>query len=91
VSHQSCFYKFQWAPAVVRFEDVWGVNLRRWLPSVIALWISLPFDEVLKGSGPSMTSMADDALDFKHFFSINQIRRWAREVWSMGGRFLIGR
>jgi hypothetical protein len=75
---------------MVGFEDVWGVNLRRWFPSVVTLWISLPFDEILEGSGSSMTSVADDALDFKLFFSINQIRRWAREVWSVGGRFLIG-
>jgi hypothetical protein len=34
--------------------------------------------------------MTDDALYFKLLFAINQIRRWAREVWSMGGCFLIG-
>jgi hypothetical protein len=90
VSHQGCFYKFQRVLAMVRFEDVWGVDLRRWFPSVIALWVSFPFDEVLEDSGPSMTSVADDALNFELLFSINQIRRWAREVWSVGGRFLIG-
>jgi hypothetical protein len=37
-----------------------------------------------------MTSVANDALDFIFFFAINQIRRWAQEVWSMGGCFLIG-
>jgi hypothetical protein len=75
---------------VIGFEDVWGMNLRCWFPSVVALWVSLPFDEILKGSGSSMTSMADDALNFKLLLSINQIRRWTREVWSVGGRFLIG-
>jgi hypothetical protein len=75
---------------VIGLDDVWGVNLRRWFPSVVALWVSLPFDEVLKGSRSSMTSVASDALDFKLLFSINQIRRWTREVWSVGGRFLIG-
>jgi hypothetical protein len=76
--------------AVVGFEQIWGVDLRDWFPSIVALWVPFPFDEVLKGSGPSMTSVADDALDFIFFFAINQIRRWAREVWSMSGRFLIG-
>jgi hypothetical protein len=37
-----------------------------------------------------MTLMADDVLDFVLLFAINQIRRWAREVWSVSGRFMIG-
>jgi hypothetical protein len=74
---------------VIGLEDIWGVNLRRWFPSVIALRVPLPFDEVLKGSGSSMTSVANDALDFKLLFSINQIGGWTREVWSVSGCFLI--
>jgi hypothetical protein len=75
---------------MVGFEDIWGMDLCRWFPGIVAFWVSLPFDEVLEGSGSSMMSVADDALNFKLLFSINQIRRWARKVWSMGGRFLIG-
>jgi hypothetical protein len=75
---------------VVSLEDIWGMNLRRWFPGVVALWISLPFDKVLEGSGSSMTSVVDDAFNFELLFSINQIRRWTREVWSVGGCFLIG-
>jgi hypothetical protein len=76
---------------VVGFEDVWGMNLRRQFPSIVALRVSLPFDEILKGSGSSMTSVANDALDFKLFFSINQIRGWTQEVWPVSSRFLIRR
>jgi hypothetical protein len=75
---------------VVGFEKIWGVNLRDWFPGVVTFWVSLPFDEILQSSRPPMASVADDALNFKLLFTINQIRRWAREVWSVGGRFLIG-
>jgi hypothetical protein len=89
-SHQGRFYLFQWAPTVIGFEEIWGMNLRCWFPSVVALRVSFPLDKVLQGSRSPMTSVADDALDFVLLFSINQIWRWAREVWSMSGCFLIG-
>jgi hypothetical protein len=75
---------------MVGLKEVWGVNLCGWFPGVVALRVSFPFDQVLQHSGPTLTSVANDALDFKLFFAINQIRRWAREVWSVGGCFLIG-
>jgi hypothetical protein len=75
---------------VIGLEEIWGMNLRDWLPSVVAFWVPFPLDKVLESSGPSVASVADDALNFKLFFAINQIRRWAREVWPVGGRFLIG-
>jgi hypothetical protein len=52
------------------------MDLCHWLPCVVALGVSFPFDKVLQGSGLSMTLVADDALDFVFFFSINQIWRW---------------
>jgi hypothetical protein len=75
---------------MVGFENIRGVNLRRRFPSVVAFWVSLPFDEVLESSGSSVASVANDALNFKLLFSINQIGRWTREIGSVGGRFLIG-
>jgi hypothetical protein len=75
---------------MISLEDVRGMDLRRRFPGVVTFGVSFPFDEVLEGSRSSMTSVANDALDFKLLFSINQIRRWTREVWSVGGRFLIG-
>jgi hypothetical protein len=76
---------------MVGLEEVGGMNLRSWFPSVVTFGVSFPLDEILKGSGPPMTSVANDALDFVLLFSINQIRRWAREVWSVSRCFLIGR
>jgi hypothetical protein len=75
---------------MVGFEDVWGVNLRCWFPSVIAFRVSLPFDKVLESSGSSVTSVANNAFNFELLFSINQIGRWTREIGSVGGCFLIG-
>jgi hypothetical protein len=75
---------------VIGLEEIWGMNLCDWFPGVVAFWVSFPLDEVLQGSRSSVASVADDALDFKLFFAINQIRRWAREVWSVSGRLVIG-
>jgi hypothetical protein len=75
---------------MISFEDIRGMDLQRRFPGVVAFWVPFPLDEILESSGSSMTSVANDALNFKLLFSINQIRRWTREVWSVGGRFLIG-
>jgi hypothetical protein len=75
---------------MVCLEEIRGVNLRGWFPGVVAFGVSFPFDEVFESSRSSMTSVANDALDFVFFLSIDQIWRWVREVWSMGGRLLIG-
>jgi hypothetical protein len=74
---------------MIELEEIWGVNLCGWFPSVVAFRVSFPFDQVLQHSRPSLTSVADDALDFKLIFTINQIRRWTRKVWSVSGCFLI--
>jgi hypothetical protein len=62
---------------MIGLENIRGMDLRDWFPSVITFGVSLPFDEVLKGSRPPMTSVADDALNLIFFFAINQIWRWA--------------
>jgi hypothetical protein len=76
---------------MIDLEEIWGVNLCGRFPSVVAFRVSFPFDQVLQHSGSSLTSVANDALDFKLFFTINQIRRWVRKVWSMSGCLLIRR
>jgi hypothetical protein len=75
---------------MIGLEEIRGMNLCDWFPGVVAFWVPFPLDEVLQSSRPSVASVADDALNFKLFFTINQIQRWAREVWSVGGCFLIG-
>jgi hypothetical protein len=57
--------------SVVGFEEIWGVNLCDWFPSVVAFRVPFPLDKVLQGSGPPMMSVADDALDLVFFFFIN--------------------
>jgi hypothetical protein len=82
---------FQWALAVISLEEIWGVNLRSRFPGIVAFGVSFPFDQILQCSGSSQTSVASDALNFKLFFAINQIRGWSRKVWSVGGCLLIRR
>jgi hypothetical protein len=62
---------------MVSFEEIRGVDLHSWFPSVVAFGISFPFDKVLQSSRPSMTLVAYDMLHFVFFFTINQIWRWA--------------
>jgi hypothetical protein len=62
---------------MIILEEIWGMNLHDWFPSVVAFWVPFPFDEVLESSRPPVASVADDALYFKLFFAINQIRRQA--------------
>jgi hypothetical protein len=76
---------------MIDLEEIWGVNLCGRFPSIVAFRVSFPFDQVLQRSGPSLTLVADNALDFKLFFTINQIRRWARKVRSVSGCLLIRR
>ena len=65
---------------MISFQKIPSVDLIGWFPCVVALGITLPFDEVLERSSSSVVSVVDDTLDFILRFSINQIRRWAREV-----------
>ena len=45
-----------------------------WLPGVITLGVSLPFDKVLELFLPPMTLVASDGLDFILFSVINKVR-----------------
>jgi hypothetical protein len=74
---------------MIGLEEIWGVNLCSRFPGIVTFRVSFPFDQILQRFGSSLTSVAGDALDFKLFFAINQVRRWSREVWSMGGCLLI--
>jgi hypothetical protein len=53
------------------------MDLCCWFPCVVTVGVPFPLDEILQGSGSSMTLVADDALNLILFFSINQIWRWA--------------
>jgi len=60
-------------------------------PGIVAFGVSLPFDEILERSGPSMTSVAKDTLHFIFFFSSDKVRWWSGEVRAVCGSFAIGR
>jgi len=75
---------------VVSLEKVWGVNVLKWFPGVVAFGVSLPLHKVLEHSGPSMTSVVDQMFYFILFYSLDQVRWGPREVGAVNGIFLIG-
>ena len=77
--------------SAIGFNELWGVDLISWFPSVIGFWVPLPFDKVLKSSSPSGVSMVDDFLHFVFFFTFDKVRWWPRVVWSVCVGFAIGR
>ena len=84
------FYLVEWVPFVIEFDEVGHMDLIGIFPSVIALRVSLPFDEVLQGPETSLVSMGADLIHFILLFSFNQIRRRLGEVWAMCRGFVIG-
>jgi len=81
---------FEWVLSVIGFNEVWGMDLVSWLPGVVCLRVSLPFDEVLESSSPTRVPVIDDFFNFVLFFSFNKVRGWSRIVRTMCSRFTIG-
>jgi len=54
---------------MISLHEVWGVYLVSWFPGVIALWVSLPFEEILELFSPSMMSVASYLLHLVLCFS----------------------
>src|SRR5713226_6500237 len=81
---------FKWVLSVIGFNEVWGMDLVSWLPGVVHLGVSLPFDEVLESSSPTGVPVIDDFFNFILFFSFNKVRGWSRIVRTMCSRFTIG-
>jgi len=77
---ESSFYALERVVFVIKFDEVWGMDLIGVFPSIVTFGVSLPFDEVLEHPRPSMMSMAPYQLHFVFHFSINQIGRWLGEV-----------
>jgi hypothetical protein len=75
---------------MVGFGQLRSVYLTGWFPCIVRMQVSLPFDEVLERSRPSMTSVVQYALDLELLFSTDKVRWWSGEVWSVCGRFAIG-
>jgi hypothetical protein len=51
------------------------------LPHIVALWVSLPLDQVLELA--SITSVGSNCLDFILFFTLDHVRWWPRVVLAM--------
>jgi hypothetical protein len=65
---------------MIKFDEFRRTDLIGVFPSVIALRIARPFDQILQGFGPPPGPMGTDLFYFVFFFSINQVRRWSGEV-----------
>jgi len=87
----SSFYAFEREATMISFDKVWGVDLVRGFPRVVAIGISFPFDQVLESPGSSMTSVADDTLHHVFGFSFDKVRWWPGEVRTVRHSFVIGR
>ena len=60
-------------------------------PGVISLWVSLPFDQILKRPPFPEVAMVPDGLDFVFLFSVDDVWGRSREVGSVLFRFLVRR
>ncbi len=67
-----------------------GMDLISWFSCVVALGISLPFDEILESLGSSVLSVCDNSFDFVFLFPVDEVRGWSGEVWAMRSCFMIG-
>jgi len=60
-----------------------GMDLISRLPCVVAFRVALPFDEILKFSRASELLVCDYLFDFIFIFSVDKVRWWSGEVWTM--------
>jgi hypothetical protein len=65
---------------MIEFDELGRMDLIGVFPSVVALRIARPFDQILQGLGPPPGPMGTDLFYLIFLFSINQIRRWSGEV-----------
>ncbi len=68
---------------LIMLDDFRGMDLISWFPCVVTFRVSFPFYEILEPSGSSVLSVCNDSFHFVFFFSINEVRRWSGEVWTV--------
>jgi hypothetical protein len=66
-----------------RVDEGGGMDLIGVFPSVIALRVAPPFDEILQGPGVPPSPVTADLLHFILFFPCDQVGWWSCEVGSM--------
>ncbi len=74
---------------LIMLDEIRGMDLVSWFPSIITLGVSLPFDQILKSFRTSELSVCDNSFDFVFLLSVNEIRRWSGEVWTVRSRFIV--
>ena len=74
---------------MVLFGELRGVDLISWLPCVVAIRVSNPFDQVLELLIMSVISVIDDTFYFIFFFPIDKVRWWSGEVRAVCSCFVI--
>jgi hypothetical protein len=65
---------------VIKFDEIRSTDLIGVLPSVVALRIARPLDQILQGLGPPPGPMGTDLFYFIFLFPVNQIRRRSGKV-----------
>jgi len=61
--------------------QLWGLHIVDGLPCIVALWVSLPLNQVLEFA--PMMSVASYHLNLILFFTFNHVRWWPHEVLAM--------
>ena len=56
---------------MIKFDELRSMYLISWFPCVVTFRVPFPFDEILEPSGPTMTSVVDNALYFILLFAID--------------------
>jgi len=74
---------------MITFDQVVRMHVFQWFPHIVAVWVSLPLNEVLELFSASMRSVIEDGLDLVFFFSINQFGWWLDEVRTIRLGFVI--
>ncbi len=74
---------------LIMLDKFRGMDLISRFPCIVTFGVSLPFDEILKPFQSSELSVCDDSFDFVFFFSINKVRGWSGEVWTVRSCFMI--
>ena len=74
---------------MIKFDKFRGMYLVSWFPCVVTFRVSLPLDEILESSSPTMTSVVNDTLHFVFLFAVNQVRWWSGEIGPVCCGFLV--
>jgi len=74
---------------LIMLDNFRHVDLVSWFPCVVTFGISFPFYEVLKSFRSSELSVCNDSFDFVFLFSVNEVRGWSGEVWTVRSCFII--